>query len=34
MASVLAEAYFQDEVAAFELLEAIGWPPDDPICAV
>ncbi len=33
MARVLAEAYFQDEVAAFEQLEAIVWP-DDPICAV
>jgi transposase-like protein len=31
MASVLTEAYFQDEQAAFERLEAIVWP-QGPVC--
>jgi transposase-like protein len=31
MASVLNEAYFQDEAAAFEQLEAIVWP-HGPVC--
>lgn len=31
MASVVTEAYFQDEAAAFERLEAIVWP-DGPVC--
>jgi transposase-like protein len=31
MASVLNEAYFQDEAAAFVALEAIVWP-DGPVC--
>jgi transposase-like protein len=31
MASVLNEAYFHDEAAAFEALEEILWP-DGPVC--
>src|ERR1700733_14634221 len=32
MASVLKEAYFQDEAAAFKALEAIMWPKGEPPC--
>ena len=31
MASVLTEAYFNDEGAAFDRLEAILWP-NGPVC--